>query len=122
MKNAIGYGAIEFRHAEAGNPLAPRLIGEGYDSNDYDFVQKGLAAMPKRYFDIQALFHGSQEEFNWANGEATNTTTASVLNLFIWFDWILYLIFGYFTLINYSYFNAAKSFTSYTGATWAIST
>ena len=77
----------------------------------------GLEAMPKRYYDVQALFHTDSEEFSWDNGDATKTTSKAVLNLFIWLDWFLYLFFGYLTLINYSHFIAAKSWSDYSNYT-----
>ena len=52
MKEAIGYGAIQFRVAETGNPLAPRLVGDGIPTDDFDFAQRGLNSLPKRYLDI----------------------------------------------------------------------
>ena len=78
-------------------------------------LRRGLDAFPKRYYDIQALYHGDEENFSWDNGDATNTTSVEVLTLFLWLDWFLYIFFGYFTLINYSYFVSAKSWSTYTG-------
>ena len=36
-----------------------------------------------------------------------------MLNLYIWLDWFAFLLFGYFTLINYSHFVAAKAWTDF---------
>lgn len=112
MKKSVGNGSIQFRISEAGNPLSPHLIGEPAFGED-QFVQQSLDAMPKRYYDIQSLVHGGFEDFKWENGDATKSTSVNVLNLFIWLDVTLYFFFCYFTVINYSYFNAAKSWSSY---------
>ena len=58
---------------------------------------------------------GSELGYSLDNGDATRTTSVAVLNMFIWFDWILYILFGYLTLINYSVFVNAKTWTSYKG-------
>ena len=108
----MGDGSIQFRVAETGNPLSPHLIGEPAYGEE-DFVKQSLAAMPKRYYDIQSFVHGGYEDFKWENGDATKSTSVNVLNLFIWLDIVLYLVFAYFTAINYSYFNAAKSWSTY---------
>ena len=122
LKGKIGNGSIRFRINEAGNPLTPHLVGDSYMTDaDYDDVTRTLSGFPKRYYDIQSFFHGYDDEFKWENGDATSSTSLSVINLFIWLDWVLFIAFGYFTLINYSYFIAAKSWTSYTGTTWSLS-
>ena len=72
-------------------------------------MERSLEALPGRYYDIQALFHGFNQDFSWDNGEATRTSSAAVLNLFLWLDWILFFLFAYMTIINYSYFIAAKT-------------
>ena len=119
MKSSIGDGAIQFRVNEAGNPLSPHLIGEAAYGEE-EFVQQSLDALPKRYYDIQSFIHGGHDEFQWNNGDATKSTSVAVLNLFIWLDIVLYLIFSYFTLINYSFFISAKSWSTYTGTTWNL--
>ena len=101
-----------------GNPLAPQLFSDSHLSEaDADFVKRGLEALPKRYLDFAALHHFGEDEFKWDNGEATATTPASALNLILYMDWFLFIIFGYFTLINYSHFHAAKSWADYSNYT-----
>ena len=118
LKSEIGTGQIRFRMSEAGNPLSPQMVSDSHLSDSSaDFVREGLAALPKRYFDFQSLYHDGATEFKWENGEATATTSAAVLNLYIWLDWFGYLAFGYFTLVNYSHFVKAKTWTDYTGYT-----
>ena len=62
MKSSIGSGSIHFRINEAGNPLTPKLIGDAAYGEE-DFVNRSLEALPKRYHDIHAFFHGGDEEF-----------------------------------------------------------
>ena len=119
MKSSIGSGSIQFRVNEAGDPLSPHLVGEAAYGEE-DFVNRGLDALPKRYYDIQNLLHRGHEEFQWNNGDATKTTSVSVLNLFIWLDIVLYLIFAYFTIVNYSFFLSAKSWSTYTSGGWNL--
>eukprot|EP00354_Favella_ehrenbergii_P006312 CAMPEP_0170458208 /NCGR_PEP_ID=MMETSP0123-20130129/5242_1 /TAXON_ID=182087 /ORGANISM="Favella ehrenbergii, Strain Fehren 1" /LENGTH=222 /DNA_ID=CAMNT_0010722255 /DNA_START=22 /DNA_END=690 /DNA_ORIENTATION=- len=122
LKSEIGVGQIRFRMSEAGNPLSPQLVSDAHLSeSSAEFVRQGLAALPKRYFDFQALYHENATEFEWENGEAVATTTASMLNLQLWLDWFFFLFFGYFTLINYSHFNEAKKWTDFTSQTWSLS-
>ena len=71
--------------------------------------------MPRRFFDVQALFHSDSSNFSWDNGNATKTSSTGVLVWFIIQGWLFYVIFSYFTLINYSYFVSAKKWTAYTG-------
>ena len=118
MKGSIGNGSIQFRVSEAGYPLSPQLVGDAAYGEE-DFINRSLDALPKRYYDIQSFVHAGHDEFQWRNGDATKTTSVSVLNLFIWLDIILYLVFCYFTIINYSFFISAKSWTTYTGTTWS---
>ena len=119
MKSSIGDGAIQFRVSEAGNPLSPQLVGDAIYGEE-DFINRSLDALPKRYYDIQSFVHAGHDEFQWRNGDATKATSETVLNLFIWLDIVLYLVFFYFTIINYSFFLSAKSWTTYTGTTWAL--
>ena len=114
LMGEIGEGQIRFRLSEAGNPMGPHLINDQHlSAESADFVHHGLEALPKRYFDIQALYHGNDKEFSWANGDATLERNSSTLQLFIIFDWIFYVLFGYLVLTNYSHFVAAKSWTDY---------
>lgn len=123
LKSEIGVGQIRFRMSEAGNPLSPSLVSDAHLSDhSAEYVRQALAALPKRYFDIQALYHENATEFKWENGEAVATTSANVLNLYIWLDWFAYIFFGYFTLVNYSHFSAAKKWTDYTSQTWNLTT
>ena len=58
----VSDSAIQFRVAEAGNPLRPELIGGGAHSSfaDSDFVKQSFESLPDRYYAIQALFHSGE--------------------------------------------------------------
>ena len=100
MKNSIGSGEIRFRINQAGNPLSPQLVSDNHMSlADSEWVHKALLGMPQRYYDVQSLYHNGETEFQWNNGEATLTTSAAVLNLFLWLDWFGYLFFAYLVVI-----------------------
>lgn len=77
-------------------------------------MRNGLSALPKRYFDIQALYHDGATDFKWENGEAVVDSTSGMISLFIILDWLGYIFFVYLVLINYSHFIAAKKWTDYT--------
>ena len=78
-----------------------------------DFVHQGLEALPKRYFDVQSLYHGNSKEFNWANGDATLETSSGTLVTYMVLDWLVFFFFCYLVLINYSHFVAAKSWADF---------
>ena len=71
--------------------------------------------------DIQSFYHDGATEFSWENGDATKTTSEAVLNLQLWISVIAYIVFGYFTLINYSHFDTAKSWADYTSGGFNLS-
>ena len=62
-------------------------------------MQRGVDALPKRYYDMQALFHGGETDFSWDNGNATKTNSEGILIWFIIMDWLLYIIYCYLILI-----------------------
>ena len=78
-------------------------------------MQRGVDALPGRFYDMQALFHKGDTEFSWDNGNATKTNSAGLLIWYIIMDWLLYIIYCYLVLICYSYFVKAKTWSSYSG-------
>ena len=123
LMGEIGEGQIRFRLSEAGNPVGPHLVNDQHlSAASADFVHQALEALPKRYFEVQALYHANDEEFDWANGDATLQTSSGALTTYMVLDWLIYLLFAYLVLVNYSHFVAAKTWTDYTGQTWALST
>ena len=63
--------------------------------------------------------HDGSDEFKWENGDAESGLSKSQINSFLWLEGILYLIFAYFTLINYSHFVNAKTWSDYSNYTLA---
>jgi len=105
MIRASSTGAIRFRIFSDSNPLGPELINdESSISNEDEFVIRGLENLPKRYQYVQQLLTDAGKPFEWRNGDATMEKTNTALGLYILLDWLLYFVFAYFTLINYSYF------------------
>ena len=85
--------------------MSPHLVNDAHLSlSSAEFVRRGLEALPKRYFDMTALFHDGAEKFEWKNGDATLTNSSELLTAYLVLDWVGYLLLGYFTLINYSHF------------------
>ena len=122
LKSEIGEGQIRFRVSEEGNPVGPHLVSDAHlSATSAEFVHRGLQALPKRYFDIMALYHDGATEFEWKNGDATVTTSSDMLTAYLVLDWFGYLLLGYFTLINYSHFRAALKWADYTNGKFALS-
>ena len=82
-----------------------------------------MEALPGRFHSFIRLFHDYSDdtEFKFENGDAWEPNNVRLLRWYIASEWLLYLIFVYFVLINYSYFIQAKSSTSASGYSVASS-